>query len=95
MIVSCANYLLQRGHDGPGPPPSANSRWAMDWLKRHPELHIRRQRSLNLNRAIAHNTEAILKWFEGLMDIIKMHGITPTDIWNFDETGFRIGIRKD
>jgi hypothetical protein len=26
------------------------------------------------------NTEAILKWFKGLIDIIKMHGITPTDI---------------
>lgn len=24
-----------------------------------------------------------------------MHGITPTDIWNFDETGFWIGIGKD
>ncbi|PVH92127.1 hypothetical protein DM02DRAFT_576171 [Periconia macrospinosa] len=34
MIVSCANYLLQRGHDGPGPPPSADSRWAKNWLKR-------------------------------------------------------------
>lgn len=95
MIVSCANYLLQRGHDGPGPPPSADSRWAKNWLKRHPELHIRRQRSLNLDRAVAHDTEAILKWFEGFIDIIKMHGITPTDIWNFDETGFRIGIGKD
>jgi hypothetical protein len=95
MIVSCANYLLQRGHEGPGPPPSANSRWAKNWLKRHPELHIRRQQSLNLQRAIAHDIKAILKWFNGFMDIIKMHGITPMDIWNFDETGFRIGIGKD
>jgi hypothetical protein len=82
-------------HDDPGPPPSANSRWAKNWLKRHPELHLRRQRSLNLNRALAHDAEAILKWYDGFLDIIKTHGITPADIWNFDETGFWIGIGKD
>lgn len=95
MIVACANYLLQRSHDGPGPPPSANPQWAKRWLKRNPELHLRRQRSLNLNRAIAHDKEAIFGWFNGLIKIIKLHGITTTDTWNFDETGFRIGIGKD
>jgi hypothetical protein len=95
MIVACANYLLQRSHDGPGPPPSANPRWAKRWLKRNPELHLRRQRSLNLNRAIAHDKEAIFGWFDGLIKIIELYGITTTDTWNFDETGFRIGISKD
>ena len=28
IIVACANYLLQRSYDGPGPPPLANPQWA-------------------------------------------------------------------
>lgn len=95
MIVSCANYLLQRSHEGASTPPSASIRWAKRWLKRNPELHLRRQQSLELNRAIAHDKEAILRWFDGLVKLIKLHGITAADTWNFDETGFRIGIGKD
>lgn len=95
MIASCATYLIQRAYEGIGTPPSATVRWAKNWLKRNPELHRRRQRSLDLNRAVAHDKEAILKWFNSLIDIIKLYGITASDIWNFDETGFRIGIGKD
>ncbi|USP77769.1 hypothetical protein yc1106_05043 [Curvularia clavata] len=95
MIVSCANYLLQQAHNGPGPPPTASSRWAKQWLKRQPELHVRRQRSLNLNRALAHDSDSIIEWFNTFISLIQTHGIPPSDIWNFDETGFRIGIGKD
>jgi hypothetical protein len=95
MIVSCANYLLQRGHDSLDRYRPATSRWAIQWLKRNPELHKRRQRSLDLNRAIAHDTTNIKKWFDGFVNIIRLHGITSPDIWNFDESGFRIGIGKD
>ncbi len=95
MVVACANCLLQHGHYCPGPPPSDNSRWAKRRFKCYPELHLRRQRPLNLNRAIAHDKEAIFDWFDGLIELIQLHGITATDTWNFDETGFRIGIGKD
>jgi hypothetical protein len=95
MIVSCANYLLQRSHKGADTPPLTSVRWAKRWLKRNPELYLRRQRSLDLNRAIAHDKEAIFKWFNSLIKLIELHGITAADTWNFDETGFRIGIGKD
>jgi hypothetical protein len=36
-----------------------------------------------------------MKWFDGFINLIKLHGITSADIWNFDESGFRIGIGKD
>jgi len=41
IIVACANYLLQRSHDGLGPPPLANPRWAKRWLKRNPKFYLR------------------------------------------------------
>jgi hypothetical protein len=95
MIISCANYLLKQSYEGDGMPPSANKLWARRWLKRNPELYKRRQKSLELNRAVAHDREAILSWFTGLIKLIKLYGITPADTWNFDETGFRIGVGKD
>jgi hypothetical protein len=33
-------------------------------------------------------------WFEKLHAVIQKHGITPENIWNVDETGFRIGTSK-
>jgi hypothetical protein len=80
IVVICAKYLLQRSHDSPGPPPSADSRWAKRWLRRYPELYLRRQRSLDLHRAITHDKEAIFEWFNGLIKLIKLHGITTIDI---------------
>ncbi|KAF7446574.1 HTH-Tnp-Tc5 domain containing protein [Pyrenophora tritici-repentis] len=78
MIVSCVNYLLQQAHDGPGPPPTASSRWAKQWLKRQPELHVRRQRSLNLNRALAHDSDSIVKWFDTFTSLICRTTKRPT-----------------
>jgi hypothetical protein len=34
-------------------------------------------------------------WFDRLQDTIKKYGIVEEDIWNFDETGFNIGIGRD
>jgi hypothetical protein len=34
-------------------------------------------------------------WFQKLQAVIAKHGITDYDIYNFDETGFQIGVSKD
>ena len=35
------------------------------------------------------------KWFEDYQAAIERYGIQPTDIYNFDETGFQIGVGRD
>ena len=35
------------------------------------------------------------EYFQKLLAALKAEGIQPTDIWNMDETGFRIGVGKD
>ncbi|CEJ58354.1 hypothetical protein PMG11_07013 [Penicillium brasilianum] len=35
------------------------------------------------------------EWFNSYQETITQHGITADDIWNFDETGFNIGVAKD
>ena len=37
----------------------------------------------------------IQDWFNRLFNTINEHGIAEEDIWNFDETGFNIGIGRD
>lgn len=64
-------------------------------LQRHPEYHRRRRRALDIERLQAHGKSAIEHWFQSYHDIIQRYGITPQDIWNFDETGFEIGGGKD
>jgi hypothetical protein len=35
------------------------------------------------------------EWFNSYQETIAQYGITADDIWNFDETGFNIGVAKD
>jgi hypothetical protein len=35
------------------------------------------------------------KWFDKYTRIVKENGILPGDIYNFEETGFQIGVGKD
>jgi hypothetical protein len=95
-VVRCANTILQADYEDPSlPPPTVTNRWARAWITRQDDIFVRRQRHLDLNRALAHDIDGIRKWFDGFIKIILDYGINPADIWNFDETGFRIGIGKD
>src|SRR2546421_1481481 len=97
MVVGCANTILSRGHkkSQPGPPPTVDRRWAKRWLKRQPALFVRRQRRIELDRKLAHDPDTIKEWYQGYHQIRRQRGIVDGDVWNFDETGFRIGIGKD
>ena len=50
---------------------------------------------MDADRQAAENQEVIISWFEALQKVISDNGILPEDIWNMDETGFRIGVGKD
>jgi hypothetical protein len=36
----------------------------------------------------------VISWFQRYREVLKKHDIQSKDIWNFDETGFRIGCPK-
>lgn len=90
MIESGANSILRRMHpdDQPGPPPTVGKRWAERFLERHP---IRRRGALGVKRTKAHNPDEIMAWFTQFKKTVDEKEIQPEDIWNFDETTFRIG----
>jgi len=96
MITSCANSILLNSHsDSTLPAPIVGEHWSRRFLDRHPEYFIRKQRTLDVDRKNAHDPESILDWFTRYQGVCEKYGIQPCDQYNFDETGFRIGIGHD
>jgi len=96
QIGSYANEILARAHtDSSIPVPTVSHMWTRRFLERHPEYLIRKQKTLDVKRKQAHNRDDLYYWFERYQKIRDERGILPTDTYNFDETGFRIGIGRD
>ncbi|OAQ57582.1 DDE superfamily endonuclease [Pochonia chlamydosporia 170] len=68
--------------------------WAPRFLKRH-KYDKRFQKKLHSDRQASEDVNRVSIYFERLNAIIQEHGIQPEDIWNMDETRFRIGVGKD
>ncbi|PGH37012.1 40S ribosomal protein S15 [[Emmonsia] crescens] len=89
-----ANYLLctRLGVDGFMP---VGTLWVKRFLTRHPFLNIRSQRAMEKDRKKAENHASIDSWYTELQEAMQDHGILPNDLWNMNETGFRIRIGRD
>ncbi|RJE26016.1 hypothetical protein PHISCL_01618 [Aspergillus sclerotialis] len=66
--------------------------WASSFIKRRPELRTRYNRRITYQRAKQEDPKVLKQWFETVREAIKEHGIYEDDIWNFDETGFAMGL---
>jgi hypothetical protein len=72
--------------------PHVGARWAMNFVKRQPLLRIRFQRRYDYQRAKCEDPTIIRNWFRLVQNTIAKYGIHSDDIWNFDETGFMMGV---
>lgn len=90
-----ANSVLRTGHTDPStPPPTVGINWPRNFIKRHPELHKQKQKPLAIERARSHDPEAIRRWFEDFRYNVRKYGVLEDDIYNMDETGYRIGCGR-
>jgi hypothetical protein len=60
--------------------------------KRQPELKTRLFRKYDYQRAKCEDPTIIRNWFRLVANTVAKYGIRSDDIWNFDETGFMMGI---
>jgi hypothetical protein len=67
-------------------------RWAINFIKRQPDLKTRFQRRYDYQRARCEDPTTIRNWFRLVHNTIAKYGILEDDIWNFDETGFMMGM---
>jgi len=94
QVVSTANSILRQDYTGDGEPPVVGEHWSHRFSLRHPELHKMRQKPIELARKAAHDPVLIADWFRRFHALREEFGVANEDIWNFDETGFRIGVGR-
>ena len=97
MLDGIANWLLAEEHkaaDPTTPPPTIGVNWSTRWLKRHPEWKAKKMQPLDLNRLNAEDVNVLTEWYLQFYNAMAQFGILPSDLYNFDETGFRIDIGR-
>ena len=82
-----ANQLL-RVRDA----PPVGKLWAYNFVKRQPALRTRYTRRYDYQRAKCEDPKVIGEWFALVQNVKAKYGIVEDDIYNFDETGFMMGI---
>ncbi|KAI9040597.1 Transposase [Aspergillus affinis] len=85
-----ANLILQTDSDTPNSPIGVN--WVTSFINRRPEIKSRFSRRYNYSRALCEGPRIIREFFNELQKICSNNGILDEDIYNFDETGFAMGM---
>jgi hypothetical protein len=84
--------IVQRGGLVSDPPPTVGKCWVQNFINRHPELKSKYNRKYDYQRAKCEDPEVIRQWFRRVEGTIAEYGIAKEDIYNFDETGFQMGV---
>nr|XP_003188798.1 hypothetical protein ANI_1_1432084 [Aspergillus niger CBS 513.88] len=90
QVREMANLLLQKR--GQNTTISVGQKWVTNYISRHDSLKSRYSRQINYKRAKCEEPETIQMWFKRVQTAISTYGIVDKDIYNFDETGFAMGI---
>ena len=88
-IEYMANQLLSARR---GPDSKVGKCWTQRFITRNPEIRTERYRKYDYERALCEDPKMIQNWFDLVRNTINKYGIPPSDIWNFDESGFAMGV---
>jgi hypothetical protein len=67
-------------------------KWVRRFLDRRLDLKSKYLRKYDYQRALCEDPEKVLGWFQRVQKTIESNGILHCDIYNFDETGFQMGV---
>jgi hypothetical protein len=91
MAKDMANLLL--ASRGTNPPPTVGVNWVSTFIKRHKDtIASRFSRRYDYRRAQCEDPTVIREWFDSVQRVVAQYGIADDDIFNFDETGFAMGL---
>jgi DDE superfamily endonuclease len=85
-----ANLLLAKRGSSTFQP--TGEKWVYNFIKRHNQLKTRFSRRYDYQRAKNEDIKVIQGWFTLVQETIQQYGILSDDIYNFDETGFAMGL---
>jgi hypothetical protein len=80
--------LLDRRHSG----RTIGKNWIYRFYNNHPSIKARFSRSRDAQQVKNEDLYIIKPWFEHVLEARQKYSITDKDIYNFDETGFAIGL---
>ena len=86
-VEDMANSLLTERHQ-----PPVGKNWASTFVKRRPELTVKFNRKYDYKRALCEDPEVIQGWFRLVENTKAKYGILDEDTYNFDESGFMMGV---
>jgi len=86
-VEEMANRLLTEREAQP-----VGKHWASNFIKRHLELQMRSFRKYDYKRAQCEDPALIRQWFSLVENTMAKYGIGSNDLYNFDETGFLMGM---
>ena len=66
--------------------------WAHRFVQRRPELKTRLSRAYDFQRALCEDPNQINAWFRLVANMRAKYGIQDCDFYNFNETGFMMGV---
>lgn len=89
-VREMANILLAKR--GSTPIQTVSEKWVYNFTQRHPELRSHLSWWYDYQRAQQEDPKIIQEWFNTLQAMIQQYGILSDDIYNFDETGFAMGL---
>ena len=72
--------MFKEDYIGDGSILTVDRNWVVHFLNRHPELHKVKQKSLELERKLAHDSDVILNWFERFRVLREKYAIQDVDI---------------
>ena len=85
-----ANILL--ANHGQASTITVGDKWVYNFIKHHDILKSRFSQYYNYQHAKYEDPKIIQEWFNSVQIIIMQHGIAYEDIYNFDETGYAMGL---
>ena len=95
MIQRTANTILRQSGPLAILQKPLDSQWAKRWLDRQPDFYKIRRKPIAAARKNAEDMELLQAHFQRYKELCGQYGIQLADRWNFDETGFRIGMGRD
>jgi hypothetical protein len=87
LLASVANRILRKK----GITQPVGKHWAARFVERRPELKTIKLKFLDQSRKMMHKKEWLKEWFD-LFQMLREEGVEDCNIWNMDETGFRVGV---
>jgi hypothetical protein len=90
IVRDMANILLATR--GTQPPPTVGENWTSAFIKRRRDIRSCFSRRYNYQRAQNEDPRSLRAWFKSVKRVVEENSILAEAIYNFDETGFTIGL---